>query len=92
MTTRNSHQISVRIDSDLCSELLFIENSLKMNLSEAIKDAIHWRYTYLKNLKKKPSPKEVLEKSGFIGCMSRSTEGSSNYKMAVTKRLKSKHG
>lgn len=85
-------QISIRIDSHLEAELGFIETSLNVNLSEAIKDAIHWRYNHLKKSQKKANPKELLEKSGFIGSMSRSKFSSTRCKQAVLKRVKEKHG
>lgn len=91
MKDKCTRQISLRIDRALVAELGFIENSLNVNLSDAVKDAIHWRYNYLKN-KKRVNPKEVLEKSGFIGSISRSKNSSTAYKQEILARVKEKHG
>jgi hypothetical protein len=84
---------SFRYDEKVKKELDFIKAHLNSNQSQAIKDAIHTFYEYLKMEEKaKLSPLEILKESGFIGCFKGEKNLSTTYKEQLTKRIKAKHG
>ena len=84
---------SFRYDEKVKRELDFIKTYLDSNQSQAIKDAIHAFYQYLKiEEQTKLSPKEIFKESGFIGCFQGKKNLSTTYKKETTKSIKAKHG
>lgn len=84
---------SFRYSEEIKKELDFIKSTLNSNQSQAIKDAIHAFYKYLKTQEQaKKSPQEMFKQSGFIGSFEGRKDLSVTYKRDITKRLKAKHG
>lgn len=84
---------SFRYDDNVKKELDFIKAYLNSTQSQAIKDAIHAFYQYLKAEEKaKSSPTEILKESGFIGSFEGKRNLSTTYKQELTKGIKAKHG
>ena len=84
---------SFRFDEKIKRELDFIKSYLNANQSQAIKDAIHAFYQFLKQEEQAQlSPAEIFKKSGFIGSFKGKKDLSTNYKEEVTKSIKAKHG
>lgn len=85
--------ISFRFDDELKKELDFIKTAINLNQSQAIKEAIHAFYQFLKTQEQaERSPQEILKESGFIGSFQAKKDLSVTYKRDIAKGLKAKHG
>jgi hypothetical protein len=73
--------ISFRSNKEFKQELDFIKLTLNVSQSQAIKDAVHAFYQYLKDREEvEKSPYEIFKESGYLGSFSSRKDLSTTYK------------
>ena len=89
--SKSKHSLSIRVDETVGRELALIQKSLKLNLSDAIKTAIHSKYLEIQEQKQKETPREILVSMGFIGSFVAPSEASTDYKKTNLQWIKKKN-
>jgi predicted metal-dependent hydrolase len=84
-------QITTQIDLETTDKLEYIQQQTKQELSDILRAAIDDYYQKLRQRKKK-TPFELLEESGFIGCCSVESDLSVSYKEVLATELEAKYG
>jgi predicted metal-dependent hydrolase len=84
-------QINAQIDLETTDKLTYIQQQTNQALSDILQAAIDDYYQKLKQ-KRKKTPFELLEESGFIGCCSVESDLSVNYKEVLATELEAKYG
>jgi predicted metal-dependent hydrolase len=84
-------QINTQIDLETTDKLTYIRQQTNQDLPAILRAAIDDYYQKLKQ-KKKKTPFELLEESGFIGCCSVESNLSINYKEVLATELEAKYG
>ena len=81
-------RINARLDQQTRERLEYIIEYTGVNLSTAIKQAIHYYYDALSE---NEHPAAIMEKCGFIGCAEGEEDISTTYKDVMTQSLGAKH-
>jgi predicted metal-dependent hydrolase len=84
-------QINAEIDLETTDKLTYIQQQTNQELSDILRAAIDDYYQKLKQ-KKKKTPFQLFEDSGFIGCCSVESDLSVNYKEVLATELEAKYG
>jgi hypothetical protein len=84
-------ELNTQIDLETTDKLTYIQQHTQQELPDILRAAINDYYQKLKH-KKKKTPFELLEESGFIGCSSVESDLSINYKDVLATELEKKYG
>lgn len=84
MTSR----LNARIDDELARKLEMLQERTGDTVSGVVKASIE---RYYAEVVEQATPRDVLERTGFIGCAEGPKDLASTYKARLTKSLASKH-
>lgn len=82
-------RINARLDEVRTRKLQYLRNVMQTGISEVVKQAIDLCYDKVKETH--PSPAQLLQSTGFVGCGEASPHLSEAYKGELKEILKQKH-
>ena len=83
--------ISARIKDETAQKIDFLQKDLNLTQTDVIVKAVEVLYVDVQKQKEKPSPFDVFEDLGLIGCFEGDSDLSENYKSEIQGYLDKKH-